>query len=452
MQTTIETISQLERRMTFGLPKAGIDADVSKKLKNLAKKVKLAGFRPGKVPMKVVEQQYGASVQQDVLLEHVQKRFAEIAEENQLRLAASPQVAPKAGENADNAEEIVFEATFEVYPEVHLPDITQIELKRPTVDIKEADLEKTLETLRKQRTTFNAVTRPSQSGDRVVCDYVGTIDGVAFAGGQGSDMGIVIGANNVLPEFEKAVTGASTHEEKTFPLTFPEDYHGRDVAGKTAEFKVTVKSVSEPVLPPLDEAFARSLGIEDGSLEKLRDEVKKNLLLQLKHKTEALVKEQVIAAIRDGAETLIPKSMVTEEIQRMARQMADRLKHQGVKEQDIKLTPEMFREQAEKSVRLALVLGEAIRANHLQPKDEDVRALVAEMAQTYDDPEAVIRWHYEHPERLSRFTSLAAERNLVLWAERTAKVTDHPMTLEDAMKPDVSLVAPQTADTANAKE
>ncbi len=439
MQTTIETISQLERRIALSVPLDVVEKEVQKRLTRLSKTAKIAGFRPGKVPMKMVAQQYGPQVRSEVITDQVQVNFNEAVREHSLRVAGYPRVEPKPA-NENQSGQLEFQATFEVYPEVTLGDLTKVELTRPQVEVTEADVDRTLDVLRKQRAMFKKTERAAQKDDRVICDFIGRLDGEPFAGGQGHDFAIVVGEGRMLPEFETALPGMKAGETKHFPLTFPADYHGKEVAGKTAEFELTVKEVTEPELPPLDEAFARSLGIADGNVESLRKEVKSNLQLQVKHRIEGLMKDQVMAAMRRHAEMVLPKSLVEMEMVSMAQRMAGELQKQGMKPEDIKLSPELFRGQSEERVKLLLAVSEAVRKHELQPKIEQVRALVAEVAQTYEEPEAVVRWHFEKPERLANFEALATERNLIEWMQTAARVTDKPMALEEVMAPALSLM------------
>jgi trigger factor len=366
--------------------------------------------------------------------------------EHNLHVAGYPRVEPKAA-NESQDDQLEFQATFEVYPEVMLGDLTKVELTRPQVEVTDTDIDRTLDVLRKQRATFKKVERAAQKEDRVMCDFTGRLDGEAFAGGQGRNFAIVLGEGRMLPEFETALAEMKAGETKHFPLPFPADYHGKEVAGKTAEFELTVKEVAEPQLPPLDESFARLLGVIDGSVESLRKEVKSNLQLQVKNRVEGLMKEQAMATMRQHAEMALPKSLIEMEMVAMAQRMAGELQKQGMKPEDIKLSPEMFRKQAEERVKLLLAVSEAVRQHNLQPKAGQVRALVTEVAQTYEDPEAVVRWHFEKPERLANFEALATEHNVIEWMQTAARVTDKPMTMEEVMVPTLSLI-PATAGGA----
>ena len=434
MQTTLENLGELTRRLNVAVPLADVESEVKKRLGRLAKTVKLPGFRPGHVPMKMITQQYGPQVRSDVISDAVRKSFDEAVRTQKLRVAGYPRIEPRAGD-APAPDAIEFSAVFEVYPEVGTPDVSGLAIERPDVSVEAADVDRTLEVLRKQRATWQDAGRPAQKGDRVVVDFTGTIDGVEFPGGQAKDFTVELGEGRMLPEFEGALAGATAGDHVTFPLTFPADYHGKDVAGKTAQFVLDVRQVLAAEFPPLDDAFARAFGIASGRLDDLRAEVSANLRLELKRKVESVVKEQVFSGLRSLASFPLPKSLVEIESQGMLERMAHDLRQQGMKPEDIQLKPEMFRAQAENRVALGLVVGELVRAQNLTAKPEQVKAIVAEMAQTYEQPEAVVRWHLEKPERLAEFESLAVERNVVDWVLSRAKVAVKPTDFETLMGP-----------------
>ncbi|HZQ61884.1 MAG TPA: trigger factor, partial [Casimicrobiaceae bacterium] len=363
----------------------------------------------------------------------VQTSLTDAIREQNLRVAGYPRIEPRQGDPA--AGQLEFSAVFEVYPDVQIGDLSSATVERPVAQVTDADIEETLQVLRRQRVQYNVVDRAAASGDRVVVDFTGTIDGVEFPGGQAREFPIVIGEGRMLPEFEAAVTGMRAGEQKSFPLTFPEDYHGKEVAGKTAQFALTVKSVAEAILPEIDEAFVKAFGIASGSIDDLKREVRANLELELKRKIEAKLKEQAMAALRQQVNFAVPKSLVDQEAQNMTEQMASNLRQQGMKQEDIKLSPDMFRASAEDRVALGLVLAELVRAHQLQAKPDQVKALVQEAAQTYEQPEAVVRWHYEKPERLNEFEGLAVERNVVDWVLSQAKVVDKSSTFRELMGP-----------------
>jgi trigger factor len=436
MQTSLETLGQLERRLNVAVPLADIEAEVAKRLARLAKNVKIAGFRPGKVPMKMVAQQYGPQVRSEVISDTVQASFSDAVREQQLRVAGYPRIEPRA--DAKAADQLEFSAIFEVYPEIKLGDLSEVTIERPLADVGPEDVASTIEALRKQRVRYEAIDRPAAAGDRVIVDFTGRIDGVEFPGGQAKDFPITLGEGRMLPEFDAVLTGVRTGDTRAFPLTFPADYHGKEVAGKTASFDLTVKSVAAAHLPTVDAEFARTFGVASGRIEDLETEIEANLRLELKRKIEAKVKEQALAALRSKAELALPRSLVEQEAQSMAQRMAADLKQQGMKEEDVKLTPEMFRAGAENRVALGLVLGELVRRHGLQAKPEQVKALVQEAAQTYEQPEAVVRWHYENPERLADFESLAVERNVVDWVLGQARVEDRMAKFSELMTPPAS--------------
>ena len=433
LQSTIETLSQLERRLNVAVPRAQIEGEVEKRLARLAKTVKLPGFRPGKVPLKMVVQQYGPSVRSDVISDAVQASFNDAVREQNLRVAGYPRIEPRQGAQEDGAFE--FSAVFEVYPEIKLGDLASLAIERPQVDVTSADVERTLDVLRKQRAVYQPVTRGAQAGDRTLVDFRGTIDGVEFPGGQAHDFAINLGEGRMLPEFEAALQGAAAGETRAFALTFPADYHGKEVAGRNAQFSLTVKQVTAPDVPPLDSAFATAFGIKSGSVDDLRAEVESNLKLELKRKLDAVLKEQALKGLRQTTQLTLPKSLVDQEALQLTRRMAANLQQQGMKPEDIKLSPDMFRPQAEERVALGLIIADIVRDKHLEARPEQVRALVQDIAQTYEQPDAVVRWHFEKPERLNEFEALAVERNVVDWIIAQAKVTDVPTTFEALMGP-----------------
>jgi trigger factor len=431
MQTSLESLGQLERRLTMAVPVSQIESEIEQRLARLAKNVKVPGFRPGKVPMKMVAQQYGPQVRSDVISDAVKSSFADAIREQNLRIAGYPRIEPRSEPGAP--DQLEFSAVFEVYPDVKLGDLSGATIERPLTEVGPDDVRNAIEMLRRQRARWERAARPALTGDRVTVDFSGRIDGVAFPGGQAADFAILLGEGRMLPEFESAVAGMSDGESKVFSLTFPDDYHGKDVAGKRAEFTLTVKSVETALLPDVDTDFVKAFGIASGNIDEFEAEIAANLRLELKRKIDARLKDQVFAVLRQHAELALPKSLVEMEMQKMAERMAADLRQQGMKPEDIKLTPERFRAGAEGRVALGLVLGEVVRVHGLQAKPEQVKALVQEAAQTYEQPDAVVRWHYEKPERLNDFESMAVEHNVVQWVLGRAKVDDKPMAFADLM-------------------
>jgi trigger factor len=435
MQTTLENLGDLTRRLNVAVPLANVESEVKKRLARLAKTVKVPGFRPGHVPMKMIAQQYGPQVRSDVISDAVRSSFDEAVRSQNIRVAGYPRIEPRTGGDAPANDAIEFSAVFEVYPDVAVPDVSALSIERPEVEVLAADVDRTLEVLRKQRAAWNDVGRPAAQGDRVVVDFTGTIDGVEFPGGQAKDFTVELGEGRMLPEFETALTGAVAGGRVEFPLTFPADYHGKDVAGKTAQFAVDVRAVRAPELPPLDDDFAKAFGIASGRLEDLRAEVSANLGLELKRKLDSVLKDQVFAGLRSLAAFPLPRSLVDIEAQGMLERMAQDLRQQGMKPEDIQLKPELFRTQAENRVALGLVVGELVRGQNLAAKPDQVKALVREIAQTYEQPDAVVRWHYEKLERLADFEAMALERNVVDWVLARAKVVSKPTSFEALMGP-----------------
>jgi trigger factor len=435
MQTTLETLGALERRLNVAVPIADIEGEVKKRLTRLARTVKVAGFRPGKAPLRMLDQQYGPQVRSDVISERVQTTFNDAIRSQNLRVAGTPRIEPQRGDQPAT-ETLEFSAVFEVYPDVKIGDVADIAITRPIADVTAADIDRTLEVLRKQRTTYTTVERAAQAGDRVHVDFTGTIDGVEFAGGQARDFPIVLGEGRMLPEFESAVSGASAGDTREFPLTFPADYHGREVAGKEARFTLTVHRVEAPEVPALDSEFARTFGIASANVDDLRREVEANLRLELKRKVDAAIKGQALSALRQHATFAVPKALVESEAHVLRERTLANLREQpNVKPENLDLSLDVFRPQAEERVALGLIIAELVRSEGLQAKPEQIKALVTETAQTYEQPEAVVRWHYEKPERLRDFEAMVLEQNVVDWILARAKVTDEPTTFETVMGP-----------------
>ena len=389
MQTTIETLGQLERRMTMAVPAEEIERQVGERLKRLARTVKMAGFRPGKVPLKIVAQQYGPQVRSEVISDAIEKAFSEAVRGQNLRVAGYPRIEPKQGADAGQLE---FSATFEVYPEVALGDIGQAVVERQVLAVGDAEVEKTIEVLRKQRRAFEPIDRAAAEGDRVTIDFTGTIDGVEFQGGKGNDAAFVLGEGRMLPDFEKAVTGVAALGTKKFDLKFPDDYGGKDVAGKTAVFEVVVKKVEAPKLPELDADFARSLGVADGDLAKMRAEVKANVEREVKKRLGDDLKQKVMQALLDHSTLELPKSLVDMELQRLVNGARADLEARGLKMENIPLDPTLFEAQAKRRVALGLIIAELVKSKGLAAKPEQVRALVDEQAASYEQPDEVVRW------------------------------------------------------------
>jgi len=430
MQANLETIGGLERRLNFSVPAQDIDSEVSSRLKRLAQTVKMHGFRPGKVPMKVVEQQYGPQVRQEVLGDKLQKSFGDAVRDNNLRVAGYPRFETK---TAEDSGQLAYSATFEIYPEVTIASLADAEISRPTLKVSDAEVDKTVEVLRKQRVTFDPVERAARNEDLVTIDFSGTIDGQPFTGGEAKDLQVVLGAGRLMKEFEAAVVGMQAGENRTFDLTYPADYHGKDVAGKTAQFSVHLKRVAEPKLPALDAEFAKALGIADGDVEKMRAEVRLNVEREVEARVKARVKEQAFKALVDRATLELPQSLIEIETRNLAQAAQRDLEARGVKMKDVPIPADILKAQAERRVRLGLILAEAVRANSLQAKPEQVLAAVEAHAKSFEQPQEVVKWYYSSPERLQEFESVVVEQNVVDWVASVAKTKDEPIEFEELM-------------------
>ncbi|ENO84602.1 trigger factor [Thauera linaloolentis] len=422
--------SALERRIDIAVSLADIEKEVDARLKRMARTVKMPGFRPGKVPMKIVAQTHGGQARGEAVGAAVEKAFGDTVREQNLRVAGYPSIEPK-----DGAAEgtLAFSAVFEVYPEVVVGELAGQQIERPALAVGDAEVDKTLDVLRKQRTSFAAADRAAAEGDRVAIDFTGRKDGEVFEGGEAQDFPFVIGAGAMLKDFEAAVTGLKAGEGKTFDLTFPDDYHATELAGKTVQFEITVKQVEGPVLPEIDADFARSLGVADGDVAKLREEVKGNLEREVKRRIQAKVKEQVMNALIAVTPIEVPKALVQAESQQLADNARRDLEMRGMKTKDIPVDPSWFAEQAERRVRLGLIMAELVKANELQAKPEQIRALVEEMAQSYEDPSELVRWYYAQPERLAQAEAVVIEDNVVAWVSEKAQATDKDVTFDELM-------------------
>jgi trigger factor len=431
MQATIEKVSNLERRLNVSLPMQEIEDEVQSRLKRLAGNIRMHGFRPGKVPLRLVQQTYGGQVRQEVLGDILQKSFGEAVRQQNLRVAGYPRFEPKpAGEGNQQVE---FSATFEVYPEVSVGDLTAVQVDRPVVTVDAAEVEKTIEILRKQRTHYREVEREARIGDSITIDYRGTIDGQEFEGGSGTDHNTTLGEGRLLAGFEEQVLGLHPGESRTFELTFPEDYHGKEVAGKTANFHVTVKRVAEPVVPEVNADFAKALGIADGDLDKMRADVKGNLEREVRRRRDARVKDQVMKALLENSSIELPKALVQIETERLMEGMRRDLEGRGLKSDDIPMPAEAFEPEAKKRVALGLIIAELVKREGLAAKPDQIKAVVQDYAQSYERPEEVVRWYYQSNDRLREVESLVLENNVVDWALSKVKVEDKPTDFDELM-------------------
>lgn len=430
MEATTAQANELERRVDLSIAIADVEKEMDQRLKRMGKNVKMSGFRPGKVPFSIVKQQYGDQARHEVLSEELDRVFGETVTAQKMRVAGYPRIEPKTTESTTHLE---FSAIFEVYPEFTPGDMSVAEIERPVLEVSAAEIEKTLDILRKQRVSYADADRAAAKEDRVVIDFLGKKDGVAFAGGQATDYPFVLGQGQMLPDFENAVEGSKAGETKTFDLTFPADYHAKDLAGQTVQFEITVKQVQAPVLPELDSAFATSMGIADGDVAKMKAEIEANLKREVKRRIEAKLKDQVMEALIKANPISVPASLVDMEIQRLMQAARQDMEQRGMKIKDFPIQPEWFADQAKRRVTLGLILAEVVKTEKLQATPEQVRSMVEDTAQSYEHPEEVIRWYYAQPQRLGEVEGVAVENNVVEWVLGKAKVTDKAAVFDELM-------------------
>ena len=436
MQVSVENTSALERRMTIGVPAERIETEVNKRLQQTARRAKVPGFRPGKVPMSVIRQRYEASARQEALGDLIQETFYEAVVEQKLNPAGAPAVEPKVFEKGKDLEYV---ATFEVFPEFEVKGLDGIEIERQDASVEDADIDKMLDVLRKQGTRYEAVDRAAANDDQVTIDFVGTQDGEAFAGGSAEGTKLVLGSGRMIPGFEDGLVGAKAGDERVLDLTFPEDYQNLDLAGKAAQFKVTVKEVAAPELPELNEAFFKQFGVEETTVEGFRAEVRKNMERELRQALKTKVKNQVMDGLLAANQIDVPAALISNEVDRLRVQAVQQF---GGNIQPDQLPAELFSEQAKRRVLLGLIIAEMVKQFELKPDDARVRELIEEMAAAYQEPEQVVKWYYQNEQQLNEVRSVVLEEQVVDTVLKQAKVTDKQVSYEDAVKP---AEAPQAA-------
>lgn len=431
MQTQGEASNLLERNIELSVPREKVEAEVGVRLKRLAPKVKVQGFRPGKVPLKIVAQQYGHQVEHEVLGELLQEQFNDAVNQENYRVAGIPSFESK-NSGANDAISYEFRATFEIYPDIELGDLSSITVNKPVLQIGDAEIQKTLDILRKQRATYESTDRPAQTGDRVTIDYRGDLDGKGFPGGQADDYSVILGNGHLLEDFESSILGMVAEQEKTFDMTFPADYPGKDVAGKKVSFTIRLNKVEAPKLPEIDDEFAKSLGIADGDIDKMRSEIKANLQREISQRIRTKLKEQVMQSLLDKVLIQVPKVLIRQEADRLVEEMQNSRAARGFRK-DQSLSGDVFLEKAERRVKLGLILSKLIDTHELSVKPEEVRSFIEEHAQGYENPEQVIEWHYASPERLKEIEPLILEENAVSWLLDKAKIIDQSVTFDELM-------------------
>lgn len=429
MQVSVEETGGLERRLNVAVPQERIEKEVQSRLQRLSRTAKVKGFRPGKVPMKVVAQQYGRQVRDEVVGEVIQSSYFEAINQEKLQPAGMPSIEPKVMEEGKDLE---YTATFEVMPKVELAEVAGAKLEKTVAEVSDEELDKMLENLRQQRTNWKEVKRKAKKGDRLNIDFTGTIDGEAFAGNSGQNVPLTLGSGRMIDGFEKGLTGAKAGEELTLDLQFPEDYPHKEVAGKPVQFQVKVNSVEAPVLPELDEEFAKSFGIGDGSLDSLRREVRQNMERELKQALATRNKQAAMDKLMELNKVDVPAALVEQEAEGLKRQMQQQMyTPQG--KSGVDLDASMFREQAERRVTLGLVLSELIKSKDIKVSEEQLRAKVEEIAATYEKPEEVVNWYYSDKKRLSEVESLALEDAVVEWVYTQGDVSEKQSSFDEVL-------------------
>ena len=434
--TAVETLDKLQRRITVSVPKSDLQSEVATRLKNMSRTARVSGFRPGKVPLAVLQKRYGASVEAEVLQDKVGQVFFDAVRAAHVRVAGMPRFTPhEAGEGADAFS---FDAEFEVYPDIALGDLSGVEVERASCEVDDAAVDKTVDVLRRQRRSFverDAADGAARDGDRVTVDFAGTIDDVAFPGGSAEGFAFVLGEGRMLPEFETGVNARKAGEETAFDLHFPEDYQGREVAGKTARFSVRVVKVEAPQLPEMNSEFAKELGVPDGDVARLRDDIRRNLEREVKARLSSRNRNAAMEALLKVNPVDLPSGVVDEEIEQLIAGARQDLQARGMKDADkLPIAPDMFREQAERRVRLGLIVAELVKEHELHAKPEQIRAHVENLASSYEDPQEVVRWYYGDPQRLSQVESIVIENNVADHVFSQARTSDRALGFDELMQ------------------
>ena len=432
MQVSVETTSGLERRMKVAMPKEGIDSEIQKRLKSLAGRARIDGFRPGKVPFGVIKQKYGGQVQTEVLNEMMQSSFYEAVSQEKLRPAGVPLIEPGDTQSGENVE---FTATFEVYPEVELKGLDKVKIERPVLDIDEKEIDKMIETIRKQRKTWEEVDRAAKNGDQVTIDFVGTIEGEEFQGGSANQVPVELGAGRMIKGFEEQLVGCKAGDELTLSLSFPDDYHVEDLAGKPVEFATTVQKVEESVIPEIDDDFIASFGIKEGGIDAMKQQVRENMEREAQQAISARIKEQLFDGLMKLDLMEIPRALVDSEIDVLIKQRQEAMQQYGGGAQVQDVEPSEFEEQAKRRVALGLILAEVIQKNDIKVPPAKLREKVEQIAASYERPDDVVKYYYSDKSRLSELENVVLEEMAVEKLIEEAKVSDKKTTFDDLMNP-----------------
>jgi trigger factor len=431
MQATVETLSNLERRMTVSVPMKPIEEEVGQRLGRLARTVKMAGFRPGKVPMSLVQKNYGPQVFDEVISSTVERTFTEAVTENKLRVAGYPNIEQKP--SAETEGQFEFIATFEVFPEVVVGELSAVSIERPTITVGDVDIDRTIEVLQKQRATYEPVKRASKKGDKVSVTFRAEIDGQEVESTNGNSIDLILGEDGRIAEFDDNIIGAKAGATKKFDITYAEDNPSPQLAGKTVSYDVTVNTVAQMKLPELDAEFAKNLGIESGDIEKMRADIQDSLQQEVTKRVRAKLKEQVFKALLEAVNLELPRALIAMEINRLMQGAHANLQQRGMDPTQVNLEAGMFEEQAKRNVHLRLILAELVNKNELHATPEQIRAMVDEFAKSFEQPEEVVRWYYSDPQRLDEPMGLATEENVVNWVLERSKVTEKAVSFDELM-------------------
>jgi len=421
MQVSVENTGTLGRLLTVAVPAEQLEAEVQQRLKRLSRNAKIPGFRPGKIPLKVIESKFGGQALGEAAGELIERTLYEALQQHNLLPAASPEIEPRTMERGKDLE---YAAKFEVFPEVKRTDLSGVKIKRPQSEINDADVDQTLEKMQAQRVTWNPVTRSSKNEDQLIMDFVGMIDDEPFPGGKGNDYTVVLGKGSLLPDFEKGLLGSKAGDERTIEVKFPDDYHGKEVAGKTAQFKVQIKEVRESVLPEVDEEFAKSFGIESGDIWELKNEVKENLNREMDERISRLLRERVLDALLQVNDIDVPRKLVDQEIDRIIASNKAALAQQGIPAGDYAPERSQFEEDARRRVLLGVIIKAIVDEKNMKPDDGLVRERIEQMARGYEDPAAFVQWYYSDKSRLMQVQSVVLEEQVVEELLRSADVAD----------------------------
>jgi trigger factor len=432
MQVTVESTGTLGRRMTVAVPAARLEKEFVSRIQRVSRTARFPGFRPGKAPMKMVEAQYGGQVMDEIVGDLIRSTFYEAVNEQGLKPAGGPNIEPKP---VDRGHDFEYTATFEIYPDITRIEIQGSTIQRPVVNVTEEDVNRTIDTLRHQRVEWNAVERAAQNGDRVIIDFEGSIEGTVFEGGKASNFPLVLGNQTLIEGFESGLIGLRAGESRTLDLSFPADYRNAQLAGKAVRFAVTVNQVTEPVLPEVNEAFARALGIEDGNVASFRSEVRANLERELADRVRRELRDQVFKALLEANTFDVPQTLEQAEIQNLIQMTRSNMAAQGIPANQVPTDPVLYAEQARSRVKLGLILAELAKVRGLKADPAKVRTRLAEQAASYDNPKEYVDWHYAKPERLSQIEAQLIEDQAVDVLLETAKVEDKPMSFQELTQP-----------------